>query len=382
MFWKKKGAAATVEDAPAAAASMDPELEGAIDGAAGVLRVLGRHSFDVGDATAASIEETFERWATHILVLEQPPGVAEPLRGRAWKELTRFVAAQRKREREHIVRTTTEMRGAIGTFVNVLGRASIEQGRSAKKIRSRVDRLKASVESSSITELKEHALGVAEAVTQALEEQEKRMEEQTRQLREELTRLREDLDEAKTESSTDQLTQLQNRRAFDAALERNVALATVMQRPVSLVMVDVDRFKLVNDNFGHPFGDCVLKAIADALSRSFRRRCDVVARYGGEEFAVLLGETTQAEANMLTTRLLHAVRALRINKGEQEISVTVSAGVGELRKGENGEELVARCDRALYEAKVSGRDRLIEADAFDAGVSGLRPAFRIVKSTG
>ncbi|MDB4942864.1 MAG: diguanylate cyclase [Labilithrix sp.] len=377
MFWSKKSEP-PLRVVPAEVSLPIRELDGALEGAAGVLRAFGRHAFDIEDVPAAEIEASFERWATHVLArtpapLEEGDAPLAPGTGRDWRSLVRFVGRQRQREKEHVVRSGAEMRGAIGTLVNVLGRASIEQGRSARKLRARVDRLKASVESCSIEELRKNALGVAEAVNQTLEEQDRRMEVETRALRAELSRLREDLDEAKTESSTDALTSLQNRRAFDVGLERAVALSNVMGGSMSLVMVDVDRFKSINDRHGHPFGDRVLKLIADVLARTFRRRGDVVARYGGEEFAVLLAETPQAEAAEITGRLLTAMRALRIEHPGGAFGASVSCGVGELRRGESGDELVSRVDRALYEAKQSGRDRAVEATSFEASVEG---AFR------
>ena len=373
LWWTKK------QDAPVAGpatAMVDGDAESAVEAVADVLRALGQNAFDLGDNPASAIAETFERWAAHILVRGPAPGetveddVPSAPPPRQWGKLSRFVTAHRRKEQQHVVETTAEMRDAILMFVRCLGRTSLEQGKASRRLRARVDRLRASVESNSLDELKASALGLAEAVTQTLEEQDRLMQAQRRDLRAKLMRLQNDLDEAKCEGATDPLTKLQNRRTFDAALERSVALAAVVGRPVCLVMVDVDNFKSVNDRFGHPVGDRVLCAIADALTRSFPRRGDVVARYGGEEFACLFPDTTQQDARMLTERLLTAIRKLRIDNAGETFTVTVSAGVGEHRQGESEQELVARVDRALYEAKRTGRNRVVDATM----IGDLEPA--------
>jgi diguanylate cyclase len=357
MFWKTNAALRPAE------ALVPDELESSLEATAEILRALGRHSFDVGDVPASVTADTFERWATHVLVVARPPGSeaepgeqVEPPR-RDFKQLARFVRAHRKMEREHVVRTTTDMRDAILTFVRCFASASLEQGKTSKTLRERVERLRSSVESNSLEELKASALGVAEAVTHALELQEQRMRDQSRELKGELSKLQEDLEQAKTEGSTDALTLLQNRRAFDMALERSVSMATLFERPLCLMMIDVDHFKSINDRHGHPVGDRVLRALSDALTRSFPRRSDVVARYGGEEFACLLGAELD-DAKVLASRLLAAIRKLEIEDGGEHITLTVSLGLGELRRAESGAELVARVDRALYEAKAGGRDRV------------------------
>lgn len=369
MFWRKKPTATAAADGAATgpARQLDPESERALEATAQILRALGRYAFDVGETPARSVTDAFERWAAHVLVLGPPPGEepdpkgAPPERRREWARLGRFVGEQRQREQQYVLQTTTEMRDVILTLVRCFGRTSLDQRRSSAKLGARVDRLRASVESHSLDELRASALAVAEAVTEALEEQERRTEAQTRELREKLSRLQADLDKANREGSTDPLTKLQNRRVFDGAVERCVALATVLGHRVSLVMVDVDHFKCVNDRYGHPVGDRVIRAIADALLRAFPRRGDIVTRYGGEEFACLLTETPQRDARVLADRLLASIRKLRIEHAGDELSVTVSVGVGEYAAGESGEEFVARVDRALYEAKAAGRDRCAEA---------------------
>jgi diguanylate cyclase len=376
MFWRKKPetqgpSVASVRPADAGAGA---ELERALETTAELLRTLGRHAFDLPQRPAARVGQDFEQWASHLLVLSPPPAPAweksgdeqpsEGPRRREWRKLVRFLGAHRQEEERHVVQSTSDLRDTVLTFVKCIGRASLEDGKNARTLRSRVEQLKAAVEHNSLEELKTSALEVAQAVSSVLEEQQKRATEQTSELRDKLLRLQDQLDEANREGATDALTRLQNRRVFDTALERAVALAPVLLRPTCLLMVDVDHFKAINDRVGHPGGDRVLRAVADALARAFPRRGDLVTRYGGEEFACLLGDTPATEAPKLAARVLDAMRRLRVEHEGTEIRVTASAGFGVLGVGETGEAFVARVDRALYEAKHTGRDRAWGAAPF------------------
>lgn len=163
-------------------------------------------------------------------------------------------------------------------------------------------------------------------------------------------------------ASRDALTNVFNRRHFTERLSAEVASARRHQRPLSLVMVDVDNFKRINDGLGHPAGDAVLKGVAAALSRAVRRE-DAVFRYGGEEFAVLLRETHLEGALVLAERLRQAVEEAR-HEGEGiqvPLSVTVSVGVARLMPDMTEEALVLAADKALYQAKHSGKNRVVQA---------------------
>jgi diguanylate cyclase (GGDEF)-like protein len=149
---------------------------------------------------------------------------------------------------------------------------------------------------------------------------------------------------------TDDLTGLPNRRAWDEELPRELARAARDSRPVCVAMLDLDRFKHFNDHRGHQAGDRLLKQAAAAWSSQLRSS-DMLARYGGEEFSLLLPGCTPADAKALVQRLRAAMP-----DGE-----TVSAGIACWDETEDADELVGRADRALYEAKRGGRDRLVTA---------------------
>lgn len=163
-------------------------------------------------------------------------------------------------------------------------------------------------------------------------------------------------------ATRDALTGLLNRRAFDALLSEEVERARRLEHPLSLVVLDLDFFKNINDRHGHPGGDAVLAAVA-RLFEAEVRTIDRVARIGGEEFAVLLMETDAAGGHLVAKRLVAAVRAQPVTLADgSKVMVTVSAGVASLPPyGESESTFLKTADKALYAAKHKGRNRAVLA---------------------
>lgn len=153
----------------------------------------------------------------------------------------------------------------------------------------------------------------------------------------------------------DPLTGVQNRLAMGHALEREVNLARRQGTDLTLLVVDVDLFKRINDQYGHAFGDAVLKSIAENIKQTVRNT-DLVFRFGGEEFVVISSHTEDAGAQQLAERVCHAIR--NINEVEQQpMQLSVSIGVAQLNPQDDGpSSLFERADAAMYQAKNSGRD--------------------------
>jgi len=162
------------------------------------------------------------------------------------------------------------------------------------------------------------------------------------------------------ESSTrDALTGAYNRMHFEERLRAEVAYALRHRTQVSLLVIDLDHFKRINDTYGHPAGDAVLRRASDACMRALRTE-DVFARFGGEEFAVVLRGIELKGAARLAERLRQAVAAEVVEHEGQQIKVTFSAGCASLAccDKSNADELVAVADRRLYAAKAAGRNRV------------------------
>ena len=168
-----------------------------------------------------------------------------------------------------------------------------------------------------------------------------------------------EIEEVSERSLTDQLTRLWNRRHFDEQLARVLSEADRYGRSCAIVLADVDRFKQVNDSYGHESGDDVLKMVAGVL-RQVARTTDICARIGGEEFCVIVPQTTLAGAMELAERIRSKLDATSVSSRGQELRVTASFGVATYTAGAIGEkgQLFAAADRALYLAKAEGRNRV------------------------
>ncbi|MFG0720614.1 GGDEF domain-containing protein [Pseudomonas sp. GLN_6] len=155
----------------------------------------------------------------------------------------------------------------------------------------------------------------------------------------------------------DPLTETGNRIAMEQTLKREVDIARRNLQPLSVLMVDIDHFKRINDSHGHIVGDQALKAVASALKDSLRN-VDMVFRYGGEEFMVLLSNTSREAASMVGERLRLAVLGIQYLVENRAIELSVSLGCACLLPGESMDSLLRRADNALYVSKREGRNRL------------------------
>ncbi len=178
--------------------------------------------------------------------------------------------------------------------------------------------------------------------------------------REQVAKLRSNLAEANEIGMRDPLTALGNRRYFDTNLVREINDAQNDNADMCLVLTDLDHFKKVNDRFGHPIGDMVLKLFGELLTSNIKGR-DTAARYGGEEFAIIFPNTKLDDAAHITDKIraqLEHKQWMLSGTGQRIGRITASFGVARLRRGEGPEALIKRVDAKLYEAKVSGRNRI------------------------
>lgn len=168
--------------------------------------------------------------------------------------------------------------------------------------------------------------------------------------------------ELRKAAGTDALTGLFNRRFTDEMAQREMTRARRMKEPLTVALIDADHFKSINDTFGHPAGDAVLRALASTFQDVVRQH-DVVGRYGGEEFLLIMPNTSQVQARGVLDRLRIRIFGLNVPDLTDHRRVTVSIGASELEEGDtNIGAAIARADAALYRAKQFGRNR-VELDA-------------------
>jgi diguanylate cyclase (GGDEF)-like protein len=377
-FFSKSQKAEPVRSEPAepppqdpGAAAMSRETGLVLDALCSVLQLYGKHAFDTDLKTGDELRRLMQGWKMHASMGAPRPDHTDdkPTAGvfyRDWKGLVRFFGERRRDETKYVTTVLDDFRDVTWAFVNAVHHVVVEERDESRIATDQLSRLRVAVESSSTDLMRREALKVVGVMESLIEHRRERQKQQFAVLADKLKRLGRELEEAHRESGTDSLTGLANRKSFDDVITRSIELHSLLGQPACLMMIDVDRFKQINDGFGHPAGDAILKQVANALSRTFLRRVDFVCRYGGDEFAVILQETSAESAGMLAERLRSNVRELPpidLVSTVEPPKVAISVGLGELGDADNAASWIKRADTALYNAKRAGRDQVATLDA-------------------
>lgn len=350
--------------APANPASDSNQGEMALDTLAAILRSMADYALEQDGVDVAAFRALAEAWAKHVSLATAPPGTHEDdakTRGgrREWEGVRRFVREYCRASTKRVTDVTTGLRQVIWVFIRNLNQAFAQDQNVDGRLCMQMGRLEQLVQGSQTGDLKREVMDAVAMLKSILEERAQRHEKQLQVLGAQVRSLGHELESARRESETDPLTRIGNRKAFDDYLARSVEIHKAFGDPMSMLVVDVDHFKDVNDSAGHITGDEVLQQVADAVVKVFLRKNDFVARIGGDEFAVILRETKLEDARVLAERVASRVRSLLIatSNGEKR-NVTVSIGLSQIAPGEDEKAWLERCDRCLYAAKEAGRDRV------------------------
>jgi diguanylate cyclase len=257
------------------------------------------------------------------------------------------VGAQVKGEIEHVMAMIGAAAGSASSYTENLANASAMLGRAN--------------DGAALRMIVESLVKATKEVNQT----NKSLEARLSASKLEITELQENLEAVRTESLTDPLTSLANRKYFDGTLARAIVDAHARREPLSLMLTDIDHFKKFNDSYGHLTGDQVLRLVAISVKQNVKGQ-DVAARYGGEEFAIVLPNTALRQAITVADHIRRVVMNKELMKrstGEHLGRVTISIGVATLCQTDSPQSLIERADVCLYAAKRSGRNRVIgEAD--------------------
>ncbi len=246
-------------------------------------------------------------------------------------------------EIEQVMTTLEAAEGSASNYSANLARVSRRLGtaRDREGVRALVESLAAAAKEMATTNVK--------------------LQDQMQAMWEEVAQLRRELETVRTESLTDALTSLGNRKFFDAALEKSIAECHAGNEPLSLLLADIDHFKTINDTFGHVVGDRVLRFVGSTLKDTITGK-DIAARYGGEEFAVIMPRTPLRAAVETADQLRLAVmkaELVRRSTGEKQTRLTISIGVAALHARTSPQALIEAADICLHAAKRSGRNCVI-----------------------
>jgi diguanylate cyclase len=361
MFFTRKPAKPTPRPAPKSAAAPAPasntdDASIVLDALGGVLQALARYPLETESMDAESAKTKLTDWMRHATMgAKHPKSAGDPAGGlasRDWRGLVAFVGEHRRSEHQQTQKGMKDLRETIWSLVSSAHR--VAQADASQPVTEQLERVRAAVDSDDTEAVRREAIAAVQAVTSLLDRQREDQRREFVALAERVRALGTQLEEARRESMIDPLTQLANRKGFEEFVERTIALHTLSGEPASLLMMDMDQFKVANDKFGHDVGDAALRAVGDCLARVFLRRCDMVCRFGGDEFAVLLSETPRGKAATLGERVASAVREARLPDRAAALSLNLSVGVAELVRGDSAATWLQRADAALYAAKKAG----------------------------
>ena len=316
-----------------------------------IIDTFNKHLLEVERHPVRKIREVLDEFARELI---------DPKRRDQEKLLFRFrmfFASYRIDEYAYIQKTFDDFRGIIWDFVDQLAEDLQQEQSVDSEITASLGELREAVESNSIDLLKTQSRKFIDSYVEHQTKKDKRRTHRIHSIKKNLDSVRTQLLEANQSMRMDHLTGAYNRKSFDEQLKQYVRMTNLSPKPVTLVTLDIDHFKKVNDTFGHAVGDFALKECVKTLNRIFGRSNDFVARIGGEEFAIILPDYGIEKAVTLAEQVLNQTRKdVFVHEGH-ELRFTVSMGIAQLEAGETPDQWLKRGDDALYNSKQTGRNR-------------------------
>lgn len=316
-----------------------------------LIDTYSKHLIEVDSRPTRKVRAIFDEFAK---------GFLKPSSTQTEKLLFRFrqfFASYRIQEYTYLNKTFEDFKSIIWDFADQLNESiQAEQNRDAQ-VRSSLDNLREAVEANSIDELKEKSREFIDFYIELQSHNENKRNRRLEVVKKNLAHVKRKFDEAHETARRDHLTGAYNRKYYDERILAAFENFKHQQEPASLITLDIDYFKKINDVFGHDTGDQVLKTLATLLLKNFSGEQYTIARIGGEEFAIILPNTQIMEAVKKSEEILDSVRKETIIFHDVQVRYTISIGVAQLAIGESAEAWTKRADNALYKSKDSGRDQ-------------------------
>ena len=279
-----------------------------------------------------------------------------------------------REQKEYLNSREKELWDIIGlqrTAITTLGTENRDYNR---KVYEQSKQIEATTMLDDIKIMKKNLKKEVASIQATVRKKEERDRQQMDALSKQVSRLNVELKEVKTKAMTDGLTKAYNREAFDSYIRKIVDRNTIKPSPFSLLMLDIDDFKKINDTYGHQIGDRVLVALVKKCTE-FIRDEDFLARYGGEEFVIVLPGASLRNALKKAQRLRKAIAGTHYTtdkeKGGKGLSITVSIGASSFRKSDSVSTVIDRSDQALYQAKRTGKNRVVSEEDMEFEPSGM-----------
>ncbi len=319
------------------------------------LDTYNKHLFEIEKHSVRKVRDKLDQFSKALVNPQNPDS------DKLLFQIRQFFSSYRIDEYSYIQNTFDDFKRIIWDFADQLSEDIEQEKTSDDEVKVSLEQLREAVEANSIETLRAKS---REFINFYVERQSKKDERRTKRLssiRKNLNSVKKQLVEANQNMMVDHLTSAYNRKSFDEQLKKYTQLAELSQNSVSLILLDIDYFKKINDSYGHDIGDFVLKECVRLLQEIFHRDEDFVARIGGEEFAIILPDFKIEHAVKKAEETLAKISKEVFVQGDMQISFTVSMGIAELLKKETPEKWLKRVDSALYQSKSGGRNRFTVA---------------------
>lgn len=313
-------------------------------------------SLDLNEIESEDFKNRMDRFGEQFLE-EEKPRRAES----CFEKIKPVVLSFIQRQKTYLQEREDELKEIIDLLTKAMVSLNSDNEVYNQKIYKQSEKLEKITLLDDIKKIKSSLAAEIETIKDTVRQKQEQDERQVTVLSQKVECLHVELEKAKEESLTDELTRVPNRRAFDQALQQLVERNLITRTPFAMVLIDIDDFKKVNDQFGHLTGDRVLMAVADTCSQMIRSD-DIIARYGGEEFAILLPgagkKNALKKARHLCKQIADTRYALDDSEDSLHVNITVSMGVTAFEKGDTCKGIIERADQALYQAKALGKNRV------------------------
>jgi diguanylate cyclase (GGDEF)-like protein len=316
--------------------------------------------FDMPDCSVDDAKGELDCWRRHAVIGTRSPDEEEDSAPRAaherdWRGVTRHFGEHRRAEKQFVERALADLRDALWTCVEHSYQLLLSEQLATDASATQVNRVRDALDQLETGVIKDEITQAMRALDEIAATQRATQRSVYGQLAERIEQLGAQLEDARKASETDALTGLGNRLAFDRTMARQLHLHALSGNPLTVVSIDLDGLKAINDDLGHAVGDEALVAVGKVLHRVFLRDNDIICRLGGDEFAVVLANTTDALATRLLLRLSDGVANTPWAHAETGYPLHVSAGTAQWTPGESVEAWFARADAAMYAQKRQSR---------------------------
>lgn len=316
-----------------------------------ILDVYNKHLFEIQNHQVRKVRAKLDTFAKELVQSNSEEAEKTLFR------IRQFISSYRIDEYTYVQNTFDDFKRIIWDFADHLSEEAHVEDSAQGDINQSLEQLREAVESNSIEELRARSREFINFYLKHQNTSNERRSKRMESIKKNLTTVKKQLMEANQTMRRDHLTGAHNRKSYDEQVRRYLQLHEIDRDPMTIILLDIDFFKKINDAYGHDIGDFVLKECVRLLQESFSREEDFIARLGGEEFAVILPGCNSEAAVKMAEEAMTRIRKEVFVHDKLEIRFTVSMGIAEVMNGEGADNWYKRADEALYESKQTGRNK-------------------------